>query len=62
MPDEAERARNVVRFLYRHFVANPGELPPELIHLGHGVERAAVDYIAGMTDLYAIDMAARVLK
>jgi len=56
--EETERAREVVRSLYRHFVENPKELPEEFLRLGGGVERAVVDYIAGMTDQYALRVAA----
>jgi dGTPase len=57
MREETERAREVVRSLYRHFVRNPGQLPAELLNLGSGLEQAVVDYIAGMTDQYALRVA-----
>lgn len=57
------KARRVVRALYGAFFADPGLMPEE--HRGHGAReeaaqaplaraRAATDYIAGMTDRYAI--------
>jgi dGTPase len=62
MREETERAREVVRALYRHFTENPNGLPEEFVRIGDGVERAVVDYIAGMTDQYALHMAAEVSK
>jgi hypothetical protein len=53
---EAERARQVVRFLYYYFVNNPDKLPSELSSGGEA-ERKVVDYIAGMTDNYALTLA-----
>ncbi|MBM3131564.1 MAG: deoxyguanosinetriphosphate triphosphohydrolase [Chloroflexi bacterium] len=58
---ESDRAREIVRDLYKYYIANPARLPPELPKTD-GVERSVVDYIAGMTDLYALRMAQEVLK
>ena len=55
--EEATRAREVVRFLFEHFVHHPEELPPEYRLRGENVERAAADYIAGMTDNFAMRLA-----
>lgn len=50
----------MIELLYNHFLSHPHELPPELIHINQQrqepVARAVVDYIAGMTDQYAIKM------
>ena len=54
--DETERARDVIRFLYSYFTANPIRLPDEYARSGD-VERGVVDYIAGMTDNYALGLA-----
>lgn len=54
--EETERAKEVVRFLYQHFVKNPARLPSEYAIAGD-VERGVVDYIAGMTDNYALRLA-----
>jgi dGTPase len=53
---EAERSRGVVDALFRHFVRRPTEMPPEYQRdpRSEGVERRVADYIAGMTDGYAI--------
>ncbi len=53
---EAERARHVVRFLYEYFIKNPDKLPSEYAS-GVDIERGVVDYIAGMTDNYALSLA-----
>ena len=54
---EAEAARDIVRILYHHFASNPEEVPPPYFGLGETPERAAVDFLAGMTDQYAIRLA-----
>ena len=59
---ESRKAREMIRGLYKYFTGNPDQLPEELRGLGIGVDRAAVDYIAGMTDLYALRIAEEVLK
>jgi dGTPase len=54
--EETERARQVVRGLYEYFVRNPDRLPGE--YAGRdSVERRVVDYVAGMTDNYALGLA-----
>jgi len=53
---EETKARMIVKDLYNHYVDNPKALPSELYELykdGHG-DDAIKDYIAGMTDRYAI--------
>ncbi len=53
---EADRSRHVVTELFRYFVAHPEALPPEFREdpRQEGPERRVADYIAGMTDQYAI--------
>ncbi len=53
---ETEKAKQVVRFLYKYFVKNPDKLPGEYTR-NDDVERGVVDYIAGMTDNYALGLA-----
>jgi dGTPase len=52
---EEPRANNVVQMLFQHYLANPDELPAELVQDEdtHPVQRV-VDYVAGMTDRFAI--------
>ena len=62
-----EEAEGVVRDLFAHFVANPADLPAEwrdgidLADAGVRARRVA-DYIAGMTDRYALVEHARYFK
>lgn len=53
---EEIKATNLIQSLFSYFMENPGHLPGE--HRAWinemGVERVVVDYIAGMTDRYAI--------
>ena len=53
---ESERAREVLRRLYRYFLDAPDKLPGEYVS-GDDTERRVVDYIAGMTDNYALSLA-----
>lgn len=55
--EETERAREVLRLLYRYFSENPQRLPGEFLSRSDSVERAVIDYIAGMTDQYALRLA-----
>ena len=51
--DEGETARKVIRLLYTYFDKNRQDIPSE-----YGVgRRAVVDYVASMTDLYALRIA-----
>ena len=51
---EANRAKKIVRRLYGFFNEHPDRLPPEYALYSEEVARRVVDYIAGMTDRYAI--------
>ncbi len=53
-PEEAEKAREVIRWLYRYFTSHEDKLPAEYRLHGDDAERRIVDYIAGMTDQYAL--------
>jgi dGTPase len=56
--EETRRAEETLRFLYRYFNENEDRLPPEYRCGNDGLERRVADYIAGMTDQYALSMAA----
>ena len=57
---EADRARRVIEFLWRHFLARPEEVAAsEYTRREDPLARRVADYIAGMTDQFAIDAAAR---
>ena len=53
---EEGKAEEVVKRLYEHFTAGPDRLPEEFRRIAgkSGVERAACDYISGMSDRYAV--------
>jgi len=54
---DAANARDVVAYLYRYFNAHADRLPAEYRLHADTVERGTVDYIAGMTDQYALNLA-----
>ncbi len=53
---DEEKAKNVVRSLYFYFRENPAEMGEEYYSraLREGIDRSVTDYIAGMTDTFAI--------
>ena len=53
----AEKARRVVGALFGAYTSNPLQLPPHIAQRipGEGLERVVCDYVAGMTDRYALD-------
>ena len=55
--EESERAREIIRALYRYFKENANEMPAEYRFYSDELERRVTDYIAGMTDQYAVRMA-----
>jgi dGTPase len=55
--EESERARDVVRSLYKYLNEHIDKLPPEYSFYSDEPEQRVVDYIAGMTDQYALRMA-----
>jgi dGTPase len=54
---EADVARHVVRRLYEHFMGHEDQLPGELRLSDDPLARRVVDYVAGMTDQYAVQVA-----
>ena len=55
---EERRVVSMLSCLFGYFSDNPDELPDDLwlIACGEGIERAVCDYIAGMTDPYAMEV------
>ncbi len=55
---EEQKARNIIKMLYQYYVQDPSALPEDQQQqiAGEGVERCVVDYVAGMTDHFAIKM------
>lgn len=55
--DERRKGEYVVQALFRYYTGQMEKLPPEYLVWANGdVNRAAVDYISGLTDNYAIDL------
>ena len=54
---EAEKARGIVRHLYQYFSEEEAKLPVEYRRYTDELERRVVDYIAGMTDQFALRLA-----
>ena len=54
---EEVKAQDMLRRLFAYYQKEPDELPDEFqdIRVKEGVERAVCDYIAGMTDKYAVE-------
>ena len=54
---EEGKAQELLRRLFDYYRREPDKLPPEFqdIRMEEGVERAVCDYIAGMTDVYAVE-------
>ncbi len=55
---QESKAQNMLRMLFEYYLKNPDDLPGDFqtIRYQESVERAACDYIAGMTDNYAVEM------
>jgi dGTPase len=51
------KARRVMVLLYSYFLRHEEQLPQEYAYRDDSVERKVTDYIAGMTDQYALSMA-----
>ena len=55
--EETEKAREVVRSLYDYFTRHEDKMPEEYRLHRDSTPRRVVDYIAGMTDHYAMGLA-----
>jgi dGTPase len=55
---EEDKAKYIITSLFDYFKRNYHELPEEFVHNldDDGIDRIVCDYIAGMTDIYAINM------
>lgn len=58
---EESKVDGMIEGLYRYFLQHENDLPKEYLSIAksEGAGRAAADYIAGMTDHYAIDVYSR---
>jgi|TARA_B100001146_G_scaffold156850_1_gene138054 dGTPase len=57
---EGRKAAAIVGVLFEHFRSNPDLIPVWLRDLSGSAERAAADYVCGMTDNYALIMAEQI--
>ncbi len=55
---EEAKAEKLIQQLYRHFTESPEKIPAEyqFVMEREGVERAVLDYLAGMTDTYVVNL------
>lgn len=57
LTDESKRAEETIYLLYNYFIKHEEYLPGEYVCNGESLERGVIDYIAGMTDHYALRIA-----
>src|SRR3990170_7051809 len=57
--EEAERAKRVVRFLFHYYLSRPDEIESGFVISSDPPWRRAADYVAGMTDGFALAAAER---
>ena len=60
--EEAEQAKQVVGTLYRHYVEHSEEVQSDFVISSDPPWRRAADYVAGMTDRFALEAAERLAK
>jgi dGTPase len=60
--DEVMKAHAVILLIYTYFMEHPDKLPAEYNRKGDPIERRVTDYIAGMSDSYAMLIADRLGK
>ena len=58
--EEAAKAERALRLLHSYLLTHDDSLPPELVLLSDDRERRVIDYIAGMTDQYALRLAGEI--
>lgn len=51
---EEDKAKNIVTTLYKYYLDHPDEIPNE--YCDPDIERNVVDFVAGMTDRYAVNL------
>ena len=55
---EEQKAEDILKMLFEYYVNVPEQLPEEYRPIAQegGVQRAAADYVSGMTDQYAVGL------
>lgn len=53
---EEQKAQDIIKYLYEYFMSNPEKLPEMYysVYKKEGLDRAVCDYIAGMSDNFAV--------
>ncbi len=59
---ETRKGQMVIEGLWEYFLANPSAIPAEFVREDQSLERSLADYIAGMTDRYALQVFDEVFK
>jgi dGTPase len=59
---DTSKARRIIRLLYSYFLKREEQLPEEYAYRDDSVERKVTDYVAGMTDQYALSMAKEIRR
>jgi dGTPase len=56
--EDLRNVENLIKSLYEYYLEKPQELPEETLSLASefGINEVVKDYIAGMTDRYAINL------
>jgi dGTPase len=57
--EEAEQAKEVVRLIYRHYLEHPDQIRSDFVIASDPPWRRVADYVAGMTDGFALHTAQR---
>ena len=55
---EESKVKGIISGIYEYYVSHPDKLPDDYTEISHrdGLERAVCDYVAGMTDTYALEV------
>ena len=55
---EENKVKGILGGIFDHYVAHPDRLPGDYAEIAHvdGLRRAVCDYVAGMTDGYAMEV------
>jgi len=59
---QGHAAREIIRLLFNYYLKNPESVPKQYSKINSDKRQAAVDYISGMTDQYAINTAEKMQK
>jgi len=60
--EQGHAARSIIRLLFDYYLNNPDSIPKRYLEINDNQQQAVVDYISGMTDQYAINIAEKLHK